>query len=153
VSRLAKEATGRAVETKSTLARVMRAIEDGLYQPSMKARLTELEAEKTTLLSQKDRVANIPNISVHPNLAAVYRGKVKELETLLEDPEQKDEAMELIRSLIEKIELTPKEGGGVNALLHGDLERILLLCSTEQQEARQPKALRAGIAGGLLVRH
>ncbi len=91
----------------------------------------------------------MPNISVHPNLAAVYRRKVEELESLLDDAQHKDEAMELIRSLIDKIVLTPKEGGGVDALLHGDLARILMLCSTGQQEAGQQKALRAAGAGGL----
>ena len=49
--------------------------------------------------------------------------------------------MELIRSLIEKIVLTPKEGGGVDALLHGALARILVLCS-EQQKAPEADAVR-----------
>ncbi len=154
VNRLAKEASGRAAEVEAKLAAVqrridgiMRAIEDDLYQPSMKARLTELEAEKAILISSRDTSVTLPNVSVHPNLAAVYRRKVEELETLLEETEHKDEAMELIRSLIEKIELTPKEGGGVEALLHGDLARILNLCSTGQ-EVGQQKALRAAGAGG-----
>ncbi len=43
--------------------------------------------------------------------------------------------MELIRALIEKIVLTPREGGGVEAILHGDLARILVLCSTNAEEA------------------
>ena len=88
----------------------------------------------------------MPNVSVHPNLAAVYRQKVEELETLLEDAEHKDEAMELIRSLIEKIELTPKEGGGLEAILHGDLARILALVLDGQQVAEEAKPLRG--AGG-----
>ena len=41
---------------------IMRAIEDGLYQPSMKARLSELETEKSDLLVQKDAGSTIPNI-------------------------------------------------------------------------------------------
>ena len=90
----------------------MRAIEDGLYQLSMKARLAELETEKPAFISSRDAGPTLPNVSVHPNLAAVYRKKVQELEQLLEDAQHKDEAMELIRSLIEKIELTPREGGG-----------------------------------------
>jgi hypothetical protein len=54
---------------------------------------------------------------VHPNLAAVYRKKVEELGSLLDDAEHRDEAMELIRSLIEKIELSPREeGGGLTAI-------------------------------------
>ena len=44
----------------------------------------------------------LPNISVHPNLAAVDRCKVGELENLLEGTEHRDEAMQLIRLLIER---------------------------------------------------
>jgi site-specific DNA recombinase len=118
VNRLTKEAGGRAAELESKLAGVqrkidgiMRAIEDGLYQPSMKARLEELENEKVVLVRQKGASSTPPNVSVHPNLAAVYRKKVEELESLLEDAGHRDEAMELIRSLIDKISLTPRVGG------------------------------------------
>jgi len=114
----------------------------------MKARLTELEAEKISLTAQQARTESIPNVSVHPNLAAVHSRKVEELEQLLEDAEHKDEAMEPIRSLIEKIELLPKEEGELDTLLHGDLARILALCSTGQQNGaitspRQAKSPRA----------
>ena len=126
----------------------MRAIEDGLYQPSMKARLAELEAEKADLLSQKDTVSNIPNISVHPNLAGLYSKKVEELESLLDEAEHRDEAMELIRSLIDKIALTPKEEGGLDAVLHGDLARILALCSAGTEVVKEAKPLRVvNVAG------
>ncbi len=156
VNRLTKEASGKAAEVEGKLAGVqrkidgiLRAIEDGLYQPSMKARLAELETEKAVLLSQKDMASNIPNVSVHPNLAAVYHRKVEELESLLDDAKHRDEAMELIRSLIDKIVLTPKEGGGVDALLHGDLARILVLCSSGQQQAEQQQVLRRAVSTGL----
>ncbi|MGO4389578.1 hypothetical protein AB4Y85_18805, partial [Microvirga sp. 2YAF29] len=76
-----------------------------------------------------------------PNLAAVYRRKVEELENLLEDTEHKDDAMELIRSLIETIVLTPKEGG-LDADLHGDQARILTLCSTGAEEAKPLRTAR-----------
>jgi hypothetical protein len=72
---------------------------------------------------------------VHANVAAVYRRNTAELESLLEDTEHKDEAMELIRSLVEKIVRTFKEGGGLEAIVHGDLARILVLCSTNAEEA------------------
>ena len=73
----------------------------------MEARLTELEAEKANLVAQQARSELVSNVSVHPNLAPFYLKKVEELEQLLEDAEHKVVAMELIRSLIEKILLTP----------------------------------------------
>ena len=44
-------------------------------------------------------------------LAAVYRRKFEELEVLLDDVEQRDQAVELIRSMIERISLTPRASG------------------------------------------
>lgn len=118
-----------------SLVCILRAIEDGLYQPSMKTRLEVLEAEKAALTYSRDTSPALPNVSVHPNLAAVYRTKVEELESLLGHAEFRDEALELIRSLIERIELTPREEGGLDAILHGDLARILVLCSTGMEQA------------------
>jgi len=66
---------------------------------------------------------------VHPNLAEAYRRRVSELESLLEEPELRDEAMEAIRSMIDRIVITPRDGGSVELDLHGDLARILMLCS------------------------
>ncbi len=170
VNRLTKEASGRSAEIEGKLGSVqrkidgiMRAIEDGLYQPSMKARLTELEAEKAILISSRDTSATLPKVLVHPNLAAVYSKRVEELEQLLEDTEHEEEAMERIRSLIEKIVLMPREGGGVEAILHDDLARILVLCSTstgaELVHARRVAGSKRNEAPdargmqGLVVRH
>jgi hypothetical protein len=50
--------------------------------------------------------------------------------------------MKLMRSLIERIELTPREGGGVDALVHGDLARILTLFSTGAEEAKPLRTAR-----------
>ena len=80
---------------------------------------------------------------MHPNPGAVYRKKVEELETLLEDAAQKDEAMALIRSLIDKIVLTPREEGGLDAVLHGDLARILALCICGSEQADALSTIRA----------
>ena len=56
VNRLAAEKTrhraedeGRLEAVKRKIASIIRAIEDGMYQPSMKARMAELEAEKAVL--------------------------------------------------------------------------------------------------------
>ena len=123
----------------------MRAIEDGMYQPAMKARLTELEAEKAALLSRQKAPRQNPKVSVHPNLAGLYRRKVEELELLLEDVTEREEAMTTIRSMIEGIVLTPRvDAGGLEAVLSGDLARILALCqagSGSSQQQDTPDAL------------
>ena len=75
------EVAGKLTAVERKIAGIMRAIEDGLYQPAMKARLTELEAEKASLMARQGPAPVVHKVSVHPNLAAVYRRKVEELES------------------------------------------------------------------------
>lgn len=105
------EAAGKLTAVARKIAGIMRAIEDGLYQPAMKVRLTELETEKAGLMARQGPAPALSKISVHPNLAVVYRRKVEELESLLVDEERRDEAMELIRSMIDSITLSPRGRG------------------------------------------
>jgi site-specific DNA recombinase len=135
VNRLAAEKSqsraqdeGRLGAVQRKIASMIRAIEDGLYQPSMKSRMEELEAEKAALEERLASAPEAPVVRLHPNLAQVYREKVATLETALADPAIKDEAAEIIRSLIERITLTPREDGTLEVLLHGELARILQVC-------------------------
>ncbi len=139
-NRTAAEADGLRATTAAALAAlqrridgIMTAIEDGLYQPSMKQRLADLGTEKRSLAARVSETTGPAAVSVHPNLAEAYRRRVAELESLLEDPELRDEAMEAIRSMIERIVVKPRDGGGVELELHGDLARILALCSANEK--------------------
>ena len=69
---------------------------------------------------------------LHPNLPEVYRRKVAHLHTLLEQPDTKVEAMDLIRSLVEAIVLTP-EDGTLRVDLRGELAAILGLCADSKK--------------------
>ena len=51
--------------------------------------------------------------------------------------------MEAIRSMIERIVVTPRDGGGVHLDLHGDLARILALCA---QNAKTPPQGETGFS-------
>ena len=77
----------------------------------MKARMDELEAEKAMLEERLAAAPEPPKIRLHPNLPGLYREKVAALEQALADPAIKAEAAEVIRSLIERITLTPREDG------------------------------------------
>jgi hypothetical protein len=65
------------------IASMIRAIEDGLYQPSMKARMVELETEKAALEERLAAAPEPPKVRRHPNLAGLYREKVAPLEQAL----------------------------------------------------------------------
>lgn len=45
---------------------------------------------------------------IHPNLAEVYRQQVERLHNALQDAASRDEAFELVRSLLDEIRLVPE---------------------------------------------
>jgi site-specific DNA recombinase len=107
------------------IAGIIAAVEDGLYQPTMKARLAELERQKAEIEARL-RAAEPELPDVNPNVAELYRRKVRHLaEALAEDPSSQEAAIAL-RSLIGEVVLTPGEKRGeVNATLRGELMGIL----------------------------
>ena len=88
-------------------------------------RLRELEAKQDELTERLSRApADIPDL--HPNVAGVYRRKVERLAEALRRPQERDEAAEAIRALIDHITLTPgPRRGEIAATLHGELGAIL----------------------------
>ncbi|WP_194954762.1 recombinase family protein [Sphingopyxis solisilvae] len=115
------------------VAGIMAAIEDGLYQPSMKARMAELEQVKEEIAARlAEAPQNIPDI--HPGVAEIYKAKVARLTETLEDPETQLDASSGIRSLVGKIVLHPgAKRGEVHATLHGSLMGILDFVNDNQQ--------------------
>ena len=71
--------------------------------------------------------ASAPPPLIHPNLAEVYRRKIEALHEALREPTTKDEAFDLVRSLIEVIRLVPDEGK-LRIEIKGELAGILELC-------------------------
>ncbi|WP_156358182.1 zinc ribbon domain-containing protein [Sphingobium sp. Leaf26] len=120
------EADVRAMEkVERAIGGIMAAIEDGLYQPAMKARMDELERQKADITA---RMAQAPQAipDVHPGIAEIYKRQLDRFSQALEDPETRLDASEAIRSLIDRIVLHPGEKRGeIHATLHGALMGIL----------------------------
>jgi hypothetical protein len=113
----------------------MAAIEDGLYQPVMKARLAELERQRAGIEARMVEAPQ-PVPTIHPNIADAYKRRVERLAETLKDPETRLEAADAIRSLIGKIVLHPGEKWGeVRATLHGELMGILDFVRDEAEPA------------------
>jgi hypothetical protein len=127
------------------IAGMMAAIEDGFYQPSMKARMEDLERQKAEILARlAEAPEDIPD--VHPNIAEVYRAKVIHLTEALADPALQAEAAEDIRSLVGEVVLTPGEKrGDMRAVLRGELMGILDVV-TEFRRHRRPEVITKGVA-------
>jgi len=147
-----------AVDRK--LEGVLRAIEDGAWNDALKTRLNDLEAQQASLRQQLQAAASpAPVVRLHPNAAALYAAKVAELHTALDQPHIRVEAMEVLRTLIERIVLTPDETApnGLAVELFGDLATILNLASSTGRMPGKSAALgtkknpqEAGASEGLL---
>ena len=100
-----------------------------MYQPAMKARMSELEQEKAEIEARlSEAPADVPD--VHPNIAEPYRAEVICLAETLAEPVSNGEAREDIRSLIGEVVITPGEKRGEShATLRGELLAILDLAA------------------------
>ena len=150
---LQRESTSRRAQLDQQLAGVerrlhgvMRAIEDGAWSDTLRARLTELETAKTRLAAEIANLVAPSPLRLHPNAAALYAAKVADLEVSLNAPEIRAEATEALQSLIARVVLTPDAAAPdrLAAELHGDLAMILGLASA----ASEPAPKRRRRAGG-----
>ena len=98
------------------------AIADGLRTPGLKDQLLELEHRKGAL-EERLGTPTPAQPRLHPNLAEVYRTKVANLHLAIADPATQTEAVEIIRTLIERVVVTPGEGKGFEIELIGDHRR------------------------------
>jgi site-specific DNA recombinase len=85
---------------------IVSAIEEGGYTRTLTNGRKELEAGQEALQLRLARAPQ-PLPDIHPNVAEIYRRKVEWLAEALNHPEDRDEAAEAIRGLIERITLTP----------------------------------------------
>ena len=115
---LAAKRTLAEIERK--LAAIVRAIEDGAYTHTLKARLTTLEQEKAQTEARLHAGKHAPVLQLHTNLPELYRNKIGRLAEALNAPETVTEAADVMRGLIDRIVLTPASGE-LRAELHGDL--------------------------------
>ena len=125
----------RAVERK--IDGLMKAIEDGLYNPTMKERMAALERERDFIRGRLDSNPDADVIRLHPNLSALYADKVANLENALYEEESREEAGEIIRTLVDKIVLSPVEDG-LRGELHGDIVGILAMCDAPDPQKELP---------------
>jgi site-specific DNA recombinase len=134
VNRLRHEEIATVEAGKTELSRLDRRVrklvdlitEDDAPVKALKDELRLLEARQTEL-GKALALARAPVPLIHPNLAEVYRQKVAALHEVLRDPGSRDEAFNVIRSLINEIRLVPPDGE-LRIEIKGELAGILELC-------------------------
>ena len=96
--------------TKKQIETIIDSICEGFRTDDMKGRLEDLDVQKKSLerrLSQP-----MPStIRLHPALPQLYREKVQRLAEPLNEPAIRDEAITLLRQMIEAVTVLPTENG------------------------------------------
>ncbi len=123
------------------LDRLVQALIDGTPALAVKDKMAELEIRREHLKIELKKYSSPPP-TLHPNLSALYRKKVSNLADALKSPEAQLEASESLRSLIDKVVLTPEDEGYVIDI-QGDLAAILHLACGEKEKTAETDTVRA----------
>ncbi|MGY4497858.1 hypothetical protein ACVWYH_001785 [Bradyrhizobium sp. GM24.11] len=102
---------------------IITAIKDGMYQPSMKAEMDALEARKAELTHLLANAEDPPPL-LHLSMAEIYRQRISALYESLQSEEERSEAAEVFRTLVDQVTLVP-EAEQLAIVLRGDLAAIL----------------------------
>ena len=140
----------RLAKVLRDIENIVTAIAEGMYHPSMKAKMDALEAERLRLEAKLAALPEPETVAIHPSLAETYSRKVADLAAALNDPDARAQAADLLRGLIESVTLVPDPDapGGHQIALKGELGAILSLCG--KGSAKNGKA-RSGATGALQV--
>jgi hypothetical protein len=139
-----KRAGVQLIAIDRKIAGILKAIEDGAYHPSLKDRLTALEAEKAAIQGHLAELADPPKVQVHPNSVGLYRRMIANLAETLSASENPAEAMDIVRQLVDRVVLEPREEGGLKASLYGDLAAMLMPVDGDRRIANDPGQGGAG---------
>ena len=110
-------------------AKIVQAIKDGVPASELLTDLNRIIERREEIEQLLDNTEETP-VLIHPAMAERYQQEVASLRESLNNPDGRSEAADLIRTLIERIELTPKEYSKELAIdLYGDLAGILSIAS------------------------
>jgi len=102
---------------------------------TVRQKLSDLEHSKANILRLMDQDTPPTKVESHPNIGQLYQRRVEQLSHLLDDDSSPQEAVTIIRSLIDQIEITPGEKRGDSQVqLVDGLAAILELAVSGQQK-------------------
>jgi site-specific DNA recombinase len=134
LARLRKEGHGASRRLLKELQQVERGIKrcldfitGGDGDPgSVRDQLRRLEARKREIDADLKAQQGDMEIAIHPNLPHLYRRKVARLQEVLQDEVTRPQAVEIIRSLLDRIEVHPgPKRGHCEVMIVGALAQIL----------------------------
>jgi hypothetical protein len=93
---------------------------------TVRQKLSDLEVSKANILRSMDQDTSPTKVEPHRNIGQLYQRRVEQLSHLLDDESSQQEAVTIIRLLIDRIEITPgKKRGDPQVQLVGGLAAIL----------------------------
>jgi hypothetical protein len=102
--------------------------------------LRELETRKRELAAELER-QSAADVAIHPNLPDLYRRKVNELQQVLSDERTRPQAVVIVRSLIDCVEVHPgRERGHCELVIVGTLAQILVFAHEKTTAGRSRRA-------------
>jgi hypothetical protein len=114
-------------KVKRDMDKLLKAVMDGLAVKYVQEKLEKLQVQKDELeasLEDKEEV----NVLIHPSMGQRYAEAIESLMESLNDPDHRDESAKIIRTLVDKIILTPNEDRSKLIVdMKGDLAAILSL--------------------------
>ena len=106
---------------------------------AVREKLRQLELTKSTMEKSMEHDVQPNKIEMHPNIGQLYQRKISEISHVLSYQASREEAILLIRSLIERIDITPGEKRGQPQVqLIGGLAAILEFAVAKQQKTASP---------------
>jgi site-specific DNA recombinase len=123
-------------EVRRRLDGLINAIADGFRAPGLQSKLDEFERRKIKLEAE---IAGAPEAAprLHPSLAEVYRQKVAALQDALADPATRTEALEILRSLIDRVEIRAAESGFAIELVR-EIANMVRLSAGAESLTKEP---------------
>lgn len=142
-----RETERKLAKVCSAIDSIITAITEGMFHPSMKAKMDALEAERATLEAAMQTVPVPDPVALHPGLCDIYARKVADLAAALNAEDTKAEAADILRGLIERIVLHPDaEAPNGHAIeLYGALGAILSLCDAGSDRHAKARTVGAGV--------
>ena len=126
--------TKRINEIERRIDRMLDAIADGNAPASAMSKVSTWEAEKDELEASLVVLPQESDIIPIHNISDMYAKRVQQLVDGLTDPVLKQQAINVIQSMIEYVTVTP-EDDGFTVDLHGELGRILEIVTAGKAEA------------------
>ena len=111
---------------------LIQAIKDGVPASEIKDDLARITARREELEELLDGTKEEP-VLLHPGMAGHYRKQIARLAAALNDDENRAEAADLIRSLVDRIVLTPNDQDKLDISLFGDLAGILSMATNKDR--------------------